>query len=173
MPNCWHRRLMLRSGCRARVKNSCRSRDTVVSPQGMVRIPSVGTGEVLPMSSYGCYLCVRSVHLGRRGGSTAAAGLAVSGCFETLQVKQNGRLADCRTAVLAGIAVFQAAFSGRTSRRNAYFPVALLASCFNAPAWNVIPVGNFSTFPFSIFSIWKTIKSGALASSKRVISIFF
>ena len=70
------------------------------------------------------------------------------------------------------ITVFQAALSGRTSRRNAYFPVALLASRFNAPAWTVIPVGNFSTFPFSIFSIWKTIKSGALASSKRVISMF-
>ncbi|EKY09934.1 hypothetical protein HMPREF9120_00184, partial [Neisseria sp. oral taxon 020 str. F0370] len=32
--------------------------------------------------------------------------------LRALQVKQNGRLADCRTAVLAGIAVFQAAFAG-------------------------------------------------------------
>ena len=71
MPNWRHRRLMLRSGCRARVKNSCRSWDTVVSLQGMVRIPSVGTGEVLPMSSYGCYLCVRSVHWGAGEGVSA------------------------------------------------------------------------------------------------------
>ena len=63
--------------------------------------------------------------------------------------------------------------SGRTSRRNAYFPVALLASRFNAPAWTVIPVGNFSNFPVFDFLNLETIKSGALASSKRVISIFF
>ena len=78
----------------------------------MVRIPSVGTGEVLPMSSYGCYLCVRSVHWGAGEGVRLRQDWPFQAALRALQVKQNGRLADCRTAVLAGIAVFQAAFAG-------------------------------------------------------------